>query len=234
MKLAILVPVKDLSRAKTRLSTLLSEAERRELAHAMLGGVLTQVDRLPVDIDRIMITNYAPAIALARQHGFALIEEGEQTSESASVDAASTALEARGYHGVLRVPLDLPVLDVADLAAILSRARAGVQAVLVPSLQGTGTNGLYRAPPTLFASRFGPGSLAQHEAGARERTTAYEVLTLPSMALDIDDPEDIRLLLDRGVACPAVAYLESIGIHARLAAWEASREAGHQQGPVGR
>jgi 2-phospho-L-lactate guanylyltransferase (CobY/MobA/RfbA family) len=173
-----------------------------------------------------MITNYAPAIVLAQTHGFALIEEGEQSSESASVDAASAALEAQGYDGVLRVPLDLPVLDVADLETILARAQAGVQAVLVPSFQGTGTNGLYRAPPTLFASRFGPGSLALHEAGARARTSAYEVLPLTSMALDIDDPEDIRLLLDRRVACPAVDYLHSIGISGRLAAWEAARQAG--------
>lgn len=226
MKLAILIPVKDLSRAKTRLSTLLSEAERRELAHAMLGGVLAQIDRLPAHIDRVMITNYAPAIALARAHGFALIEEGEQTSESASVDAASATLEARGYHGVLRVPLDLPVLDVADLQAVLARAQAGVQAVLVPSLQGTGTNGLYRAPPTLFASRFGPGSLALHESGAKARTAAYEVLPLPSMALDIDDPEDIGLLLARGVPCPALDYLHSIDIAGRLDAWEATRRTG--------
>ncbi len=226
MKLAVLILVKDLSRAKTRLSTLLSEAERRDLAHAMLGGVLAQIARLPMAIDRVMITNYAPAIALARAHGFALIEEGEQTSESASVDAASAELEARGYDGVLRVPLDLPVLEVADVEHILARAEAGVQAVLVPSFQGTGTNGLYRAPPTLFASRFGPGSLALHEAGARAQGTAYEVLPLSSMALDIDDPEDIRLLLDRGVACPAVEYLHSIGIAGRLASWEASRRSG--------
>jgi 2-phospho-L-lactate guanylyltransferase (CobY/MobA/RfbA family) len=192
----------------------------------MLRGVLAQIDRLPANIDRVMITNYAPAIVLAQTHGFALIEEGEQSSESASVDAASAALEAQGYDGVLRVPLDLPVLDVADLETILARAQAGVQAVLVPSFQGTGTNGLYRAPPTLFASRFGPGSLALHEAGARARTSAYEVLPLTSMALDIDDPEDIRLLLDRRVACPAVDYLHSIGISGRLAAWEAARQAG--------
>jgi len=39
MTLAVLVPVKDLSRAKTRLARLLSEAERAELAGLLLAGL---------------------------------------------------------------------------------------------------------------------------------------------------------------------------------------------------
>jgi 2-phospho-L-lactate guanylyltransferase len=133
------------------------------------------------------------------------------------VDAASATLQREGMAAVLRVPLDLPLIRTADLAAVLAAAAAGAQAVLVPSLSGTGTNALYRSPPTLFPSRFGPGSLALHEQEARRVTAAVRVLQLASLALDIDDAADVRELARRGEPCPALDYLRALGIERRLA-----------------
>ena len=69
-------------------------------------------------------------------------------------------------RGFCRRPVDLPLFTAADLSSVFAAVAAGNQVVLVPSRDGSGTNALYRSPPTLFPSRFGPGSreLHVHEA----------------------------------------------------------------------
>lgn len=212
----LLVPVKDLTRAKTRLAPLLTQAERRALAMTMLEGTLRAVCAVPGPCRRAVVTSYPPAAELAESLGMTVIREVRQRSESHSVDAASAALEREGAAAVLRIPLDLPLVRVEDLEAVLASGQ-GAQAVLVPSLTGTGTNALYRSPPTLFPSRFGSGSLALHQAAARRVAAAVTILPVERLALDIDDPADVRELLQRGTPCPALDYLRAIGIEERLA-----------------
>ncbi len=216
MTLALLIPVKELSNAKQRLAGLLTQAECSRLARIMLVGVLRECVALPAGFRRVMATSDRSAMELAQAHGFEVLEELSQESESTSVDRASTRLEAEGVRGVLRVPLDLPLIAGAELMRLAELAEGGMGCILVPSLDGTGTNGLYRAPPTAFPSRFGPGSLALHEALAREHTASHEVVPLASLALDIDEPGDVAELFARGEKCPTLAYLEEIGVPARL------------------
>ncbi len=237
MTLAVLVPVKDLSRAKTRLANLLSQPERAELAAILLRGVLETIARIDPaaaadetpqgavpqgetqqeeTMRRVVVTAHAPSAALARSLGFEVLAERRQVSESDSVDQASAQLQREGVRGVLRVPLDLPLIERGDLERLLMLARQGCPALLVPSLSGTGTNALYRSPPTLFPSRFGPGSLALHEQEARRVTADVRIVPLASLALDIDDPEDVRELLSRGQRCPALDYLQERGGAERL------------------
>ena len=120
--IAILVPVKELSHSKTRLSPLLSGEERRRLAWVLLERVLREVARAQRHCRRVVVSNYAPAIELAEASGFEVIREARQISESDSVDAASTLLERQGVRGVLRVPLDLPLFCGEALQPLLEEA----------------------------------------------------------------------------------------------------------------
>ncbi|MCH8884225.1 MAG: 2-phospho-L-lactate guanylyltransferase [SAR324 cluster bacterium] len=215
--IAILVPVKELSHTKTRLSPLLSGEERRRLAWVLLERVLREVARAQRHCRRVVVSNYAPAIELAEASGFEVIREARQISESDSVDAASTLLERQGVRGVLRVPLDLPLFRGEALQPLLEEAAAGRQAVLAPSRDRRGTNALYRSPPTLFPSRFGPDSLTLHEAEARRCGADVRVVSVEALELDLDDAADVAELFRRGISCPAVDYLASIDVAARLA-----------------
>jgi 2-phospho-L-lactate guanylyltransferase len=222
MTVAVLVPVKDLSLAKSRLSPLLDPAERAELAALLLRGVLNAVARLDAvlaggePLRRLVVTAHAPSAALARELGFEVLPEDAPVSESDSVDHASRRLEEQGVRGVLRIPLDLPLIDAGDLRGLAARIVPGRQALLVPSRDGTGTNALYRSPPTLFPSRFGPGSLALHEQAARRQTGRVDIVPLVSLALDVDDPEDVAEVLRCGQPCPALDFLQARGIAQRL------------------
>ena len=214
----ILIPVKDLTRAKQRLSPLLTQAERTELAWEMLQNTFAAAAQTRT-ADRVaVVTLYRPAIELAEKYGMEIMLEREQISESASVDFGSREAARRGAEAVLRLPIDLPLLTAEDIEQVLACDSPAPSAVLVPSREGTGTNALLRRPPTLFPSHFGPNSLAKHLAEAENSKAQCRVLELPRIALDIDDPADVAELLRHDTNSPVSDWLKQLQIPARLAA----------------
>jgi 2-phospho-L-lactate/phosphoenolpyruvate guanylyltransferase len=192
----ILLPVKDLTRAKQRLADRFTQAERTELAWFMLERTFAAVAAVKGADGVAVVTLYRPAIALAERYGFEVILEREQISESHSIDFGSQVLAQRGVESVLRLPLDLPLLQTEDIETILQYdTHPAPSCVIVPSRDGTGTNAILRRPPTLFASHFGPNSLSKHLAEAERAGAQCTVIDLPRIALDVDDPSDVAELL---------------------------------------
>jgi 2-phospho-L-lactate guanylyltransferase len=211
---AVLIPVKDLSRAKQRLALLLSQAERTALATAMMEDVFAAVAAAR-GLDAVFVVgNHGPALDRARQFGWTLIRERRQISESDSVDHASRRCAARGVTSLLRLPIDIPLLQPADVEMILTAAGRAPTSVLVPSRDGTGTNALLRTPPALFGSHFGPNSLRKHLTEARRKRARVCVLRNPRVELDVDDEEDLRALAGRpDVRGATRAWLRRAGIN---------------------
>jgi len=67
--------------------------------------------------------------------------------------------------------------------------------VLVPAGDGRGTNAAYRRPADLFPLRFGNDSFKPHHAVAQATGKPCVVLTLPGIAVDVDNPHDLQHLL---------------------------------------
>ena len=212
----ILIPVKDLSRAKQRLASLMTQEERTRLAWAMLENTFAAAAGAR-NVDRVaVVTLYAPAIELARKYGMELIAETEQISESASVDFGSKEAKRRGATAVLRLPIDLPLITPGDIETILEHDGEAPSIVIVPSRDGAGTNAILRRPPDLFPSHFGPGSLAKHLAEAAATKAACRVIELHRVALDIDDPGDVSELIQRGQGASVIDLLAAMDVPKRL------------------
>ncbi len=192
---ALLLPVKDLRNAKQRLAGILSPELRFGLAQAMLADTMRAVRGIRCADEVFVVTNHEPAAGVARQNGWQVIRENEQTSESASVDAASLVCEERGVTSLLRLPLDLPLVRSADIDALLQTPCATPGMIIVPSRDGTGTNALLRTPPTLFPSRFGTDSFAKHTAEAQRLNAHIVVHRNPLLEMDVDDELDLRIVL---------------------------------------
>jgi 2-phospho-L-lactate guanylyltransferase len=185
----ILVPIKNLGDAKQRLSSVLSPEERRTLAEAMCEDVLqalaTWGKRPPVAV----VTNDAFACDLAARFNFELISD-DNSGETNAIELATAVCSARGAKQTLVVPADIPLIEVAELQSIVDRAPAQ-GAVLVPDASGRGTNAAWRAPCNLFPLRFGNDSFLPHSAAAKAAGLPCVVLKLPSIARDIDRPDDL-------------------------------------------
>jgi 2-phospho-L-lactate guanylyltransferase len=212
----LLIPVKDLARAKQRLANLMTQSERTRFAWAMLENTFAAAAAVR-SADRIaVVTLYEPAIELAKQYGMEVIPETEQISESASVDFGSREAAKFGAEAVLRLPIDLPLITSHDIETVLAADQPKPSVVIVPSRDGTGTNAILRRPPTLFPSHFGAGSLAKHLREAEQANAACQLLQLPNIALDIDEPEDLAELLAQGRGTPIHDLLMELNVAERL------------------
>lgn len=214
---ALLLPIKDLRNAKQRLAGFLSPEERFGLAQAMLSDIFRAVCGVRTAERIFVVTNYAPALRVAEENGWEILREQQQISESDSVDAASRECEKRGIGAVLRVPLDVPLLQAGDIDDLLTTECAAPALVIVPSRDGIGTNAILRTPPTLFPSHFGNGSFARHCEEACRAGAQVVVRRNARLEMDVDDEADLRALLQHDLSNTETgAWLRQHGILARL------------------
>jgi 2-phospho-L-lactate/phosphoenolpyruvate guanylyltransferase len=197
---ALLLPVKDLKNAKQRLAGLLAPEERCSLAQAMLADTLLAVRGVRLAEKIFVVTNYEPAIRAAKENGWEILREESQISESASVDWASRICEERKVAGLLRLPIDLPLMRASDINELLAVDCAAPGAVMVPSRDGRGTNAILRMPPALFPSHFGEGSFAKHRAEAERAGARVIIRRNARLEMDVDDEADLRALLQHDLS----------------------------------
>ncbi len=222
---ALLLPIKDLKHAKKRLHGALSPGERFSLAQAMLSDTIRAVRGVRNPCKIYVITSYPPAIALAHENGWEVLEESEQISESASVDTASRICMQRGIHGLLRIPLDLPLIQSSDIDDLLAVQGPTPSLVIVPSRDGTGTNAILRTPPDLFPSQFGDGSFAKHLASANSAGAHIIVRRNPRLEMDVDDESDLCVLLQHDLSGTRTGnWLSDSGLAARFSRMEAAAD----------
>jgi 2-phospho-L-lactate/phosphoenolpyruvate guanylyltransferase len=191
MRTLAVLPVKSFRRAKQRLGS--AVADRPALAAAMVGDVLAALRAVP-ELDGIVVVTAEPfAVEAAEVVGATVVTDREEAGQSAAAALGQRAALAAGAERVLLVPGDCPALDPAEVASLLAHA-AGV--VIVPDRHGRGTNALLLSPPLVIVPGFGPGSFERHVARARAAGEEAAVADVPSLALDVDTPDDLGALLE--------------------------------------
>jgi 2-phospho-L-lactate guanylyltransferase len=93
---------------------------------------------------------------------------------------------------VLIVPADLPLITPQDIRYMLEFANETPVVVVAPDTRRQGTNALLVCPSGLIEYDFGPGSFQRHCERARQAGARLEICELPSLALDMDLPEDLE------------------------------------------
>lgn len=214
---ALLLPIKDLNNAKKRLTGVLTPEERFGLAEAMFKDLVRAVRGVCGAEKIFVVTNYKPAMRVAGENRWEILEEERQISESDSVDSASRICEERGVTSLLRVPLDLPLIRPRDLEELLAVECQAPALVIVPSRDGTGTNALMRTPPTLFPSHFGNGSFRKHIGEAERAGAQVMVRRNARLEMDVDDEGDLQVLLRHDLSGTETGrWLHESGVKARL------------------
>jgi 2-phospho-L-lactate/phosphoenolpyruvate guanylyltransferase len=191
----ILIPVKNLATAKQRLARLFDQATRTQLAKAMLQDVLQVLSSWSARPAVSLVTNDPFALELARHFDFEVIPDHENRGETHAIEMATRQCEERGIDSTLVMPGDIPLIEVWELEEIMEAAPEE-GSLLVPAADGRGSNAVFRRPAGLFPLRFGNDSFQPHLAAARATGKPCVILSLPGIALDIDNPADLRQLAD--------------------------------------
>jgi 2-phospho-L-lactate guanylyltransferase len=216
MSVFIAVPVKDLTNAKQRLVPVLDAWERRRLAQAMLEDVLRALGAACPGWVHVVSAD-ARVMDVARRHGAACVVERVNRGHTEAVALAQQEAHASGAERFLTVPGDVPCVTADEVERMLGALGDQRGALFVPSLSRFGTNAALLAPPDIMSLKFGEPSFDNHLDAARQRGLRPVVLDLPGLGLDIDAPEDLALLLDRGPETRSAALLRAWGLPARLA-----------------
>jgi 2-phospho-L-lactate/phosphoenolpyruvate guanylyltransferase len=190
----ILVPVKNLKQAKRRLAAVLDQSARTELAQAMLHDVLDVLVSWESRPEVAIVSCDSFALSLANKYGFEVIADHRNSGETDAIEMATRVCEMRRLD-TLVIPADIPLIQAWELQAILDAA-AEVGSVLVPAGDGRGTNAVLRRPAALFPLRFGNDSFKPHLASARATGKSCVVLSLPGIAVDVDNPADLKQLVE--------------------------------------
>jgi 2-phospho-L-lactate guanylyltransferase len=193
-----IVPAKSFARAKGRLAPALGAAARRGLAAAMLADVLLAL-RCVAAIDAVLVVSADPAARrIAGRYGARALDEPAAGGQDQAVRHAAGVACALGAARVLCLAGDCPLLDPAELEALLGKPRTAERyAVIVADRHGEGTNGLLLSPPDAFEPRYGPGSFARHLELAQAAGVQTEVAEVASLALDVDTPDDLAALQEQ-------------------------------------
>lgn len=209
----IVVPVKALDRAKSRLSRALPASDRRALALAMATDVLQATIRTP-GVARVRVVTSDPDVAaLARRQDLDVVPEPAPTTEVAppGVDTLNAALTSAlaGVTGPVGVvTADLPELRPEHLERILSAAARHPHSV-VTDHRGAGTTmAFWTGSAGARIPRFGIDSAARHraEGGA---VPLHGADPSGASGRDVDTPEDVAALAGLAVGEATAAVLQT-------------------------
>jgi 2-phospho-L-lactate/phosphoenolpyruvate guanylyltransferase len=196
MTIWAIVPVKPLRRGKSRLAGTLSEDERTHLNQLLLEHTLKTLADLK-EIEQVLVVSRDPAaLALAREHGARTVREAGSPQLNTALKRATVVAQLYTTQGVLVLPADLPLITREDILALVERAKKPPVVVIAPDLREEGTNALLICPAGLIEYDFGPGSFQRHCERAQQAGARLEIVTLPSLGLDLDLPEDLEKVVE--------------------------------------
>jgi 2-phospho-L-lactate guanylyltransferase len=205
----VLVPVNRLSAAKGRLSGVLDQQQRAELAMATLGTVLEAVAEAGA-ASIVLTADDDVSRAVTPPHRV----QPEAPGMSGLNPQLEHAIRSLDLKEVLILHADLPLATAWALREVL--AAAPVRGIAIVESGDGGTNAMLLRPPGLFPLRYGPASSAAHRAaGDRAGLEVVQVVS-PELALDLDTEADLRTLLAReqGRTSAAGRLLRSWGFEA--------------------
>ena len=182
MKAHVLVPLKRLDRAKSRLSAALTPVEREALMRALLEGVLDAVRNARVE--RITLVTSEPIVGLVgveiwHDRGLPWNVALEEAMRELVTEEIATVISA-----------DLPLLAPGDVETLIAATPA--LGIAIARADDGGTNAVSMRPPALLRTHFGePGSAAVHARSAQARRVEHVIVDRPGLAFDVDTPDDL-------------------------------------------
>lgn len=192
----LVVPLKPLERAKSRLTNTAGGGLRPALALAFAQDTVAAALATPNVSDVVVVTDDPLATAEVTALGARAVADVPGAGLNAALEyGAQVARRARPGAATAALGADLPALRPAELGRVLAHAARHPRAFLADAA-GVGTTFLSARAGTRLAPAFGGRSRARHRAsGARE----IELPDIESVRRDVDTGEDLRIALGLGV-----------------------------------
>lgn len=193
----VVLPVKPLARAKSRLARALKAPTRAALVRSIFSRTLDVIAQVRQIDGVIVVSRDLTILELARQRDAITLMESDSGLNPAITQAAQWA-SRHNTRSVIVIPADLPLITPADLDALIDQAVEERCIVIAPDRHEDGTNVLLVRPPDAIHFAYGASSFTAHRAQAIQRGLSVHEYRSPTTAFDIDVPDDLKVyrLLD--------------------------------------
>lgn len=196
MQWTLVVPLKPLPQAKSRLADTADDGLRPGLALAFAQDTVAAALDCPAVRDVVVVTNDALAARELAALGARTVPDLPRAGLNAAlVHGATVVGAARRAASVAALNADLPALRPAELARVLDAAARFPRSFLADSA-GLGTTLLAASRGRELRPQFGVGSRALHRASGAVELTLDAV---DSVRQDVDTGGDLRAALALGV-----------------------------------
>ncbi|MFD8956767.1 2-phospho-L-lactate guanylyltransferase [Streptomyces anulatus] len=193
---SLVVPLKPLARAKSRLARAAGEDARPRLALAFAQDTVAAALACSRVRDVVVVTDDAVAAAALSALGARIVPDAPAAGLNAALAHGARSVRAlRPAAAVAALNADLPALRTGELARVLDFASAFPNAFLRDAA-GIGTTFLAAASGAEFRPAFGGPSGARHLASGAVEIALSGV---DSVRRDVDTGEDLRVALALGV-----------------------------------
>ena len=189
MKCNALIPVKSLSKAKSRLALSFTQHQRESLVLDMLHHVLCVLLDTELFEKVSVVSSDKQVLEKAYLWGAQAVVE-EYHGHNQALHAATLREMSDGVTTLLTISADLPLLTTQDIRCFFEQSLQH-DVVLAPSRDGTGTNAIMVHPPLAVPYVFGPGSLQSYVEAARQKHLSFSMYQSIGLALDIDTIDDL-------------------------------------------
>lgn len=188
MPVTVLVPVKQLARAKSRLRSEWGPSTS-ELVLAMALDVVGAA-LLSAAVDRVEVVTSDPTVAARCALAGARIvgDPGQGLNEALALGSAR-ARDSRPDTSVIAQPADCPCVAPGDFDVLVAALSLSRQPIFVPDAAGTGTASLAAPAGSELPAAYGPRSAAAHLARGAVRLEGPQWLRL---GRDVDTVADLR------------------------------------------
>jgi 2-phospho-L-lactate guanylyltransferase len=202
----VLIPVKSLPEAKSRLAGASADAEaHHRLVRAIRADTLSAV-RASAGVARLVLVLDRPGRTDGSEPAFGSELTFVQSApglNAALAEAAADALTRWPHDAIAALVGDLPALRPDELAEALTAA-ARLPRAFVADAAGTGTTLLTATPGHPLAPQFGAGSATRHANGA----AAIEAG--PGLRCDVDTDEDLQAATVLGLGTDTAGVLARV------------------------
>jgi 2-phospho-L-lactate guanylyltransferase len=204
---AVLVPVKPLAVAKSRLGGL-GDPARRDLASAFAADTVEAVLSCGT-VSRVLVVTDDHVLARAmRDLGVEVIPDGTSDLNGTLVQAAAEMHRRNPRLRLAALCADLPALRAEDLSRALGAADDATMS-FVSDEERVGTTAVIAPTLATFRPAFGPGSRRDHlSAGAHE----VDGIDVPTLRRDVDDPPALTAALRLGVGPRTSLVATALGL----------------------
>ncbi|MDG2354893.1 MAG: 2-phospho-L-lactate guanylyltransferase [Paracoccaceae bacterium] len=197
-KTLIIVPMKQLSDAKSRLKSSASNRLRVNVAKKLLDQTLSRVN---IAIEKCKETHKLAVLtecdevrSFVKKKDILVINSSIENKLSDSLFFGVKWAKANGFSSACIIPADLGDPSPDELNKFILFPIESNSMVICPS-KDLGTNALLISPPDAIAFRYGKDSFQKHIDIANKNKIRTSVLELKSLTFDIDTMEDLNKLL---------------------------------------